>query len=175
MQYHVDTCVLYICHTEPRDIPESYFLDEELDADYEAFIMSLRNVSIQSSGSISDKISPQSSASKKKKKRKVSDRNDPGISPVSPVVSPEPSQENMCDRRNSLTPSDNSKNERLSPTVQITTSTPQRSRLSQKGHNGTMMNRRRLSDLFQSPDKEEVSVVASRSADSVLPNVPQRR
>lgn len=167
-------CILFIYYTEPRDIPESYFLDEELDSDYEAFIMSLRDISTQSSGGIADKISPQSSASKKKKRRKVSDRNEPGIPPVSPV-SPEPSQENMCDKRNSLTLSDSSKDDRLSPTIQIATSTPQRSRLSQKGHSGAMMNRRRLSDLFQPPEKEDVSVVASRSADSVLPNVPQRR
>lgn len=167
-------CILYIYYTEPRDIPESYFLDEELDSDYEAFIMSLRDISTQSSGGIADKISPHSSASKKKRRRKVSDRNEPGIPPVSPV-SPEPSQENMCDKRNSLTLSDSSKDDRLSPTIQIATSTPQRSRLSQKGHSGTTMNRRRLSDLFQPPEKENVSVVASRSADSVLPNVPQRR
>lgn len=144
-----------------------------MDSDYETFITSLKDVSIQSSGSISDKVSPQSSTSKKKKKRKTGDRNESGIPPVSPI-SPDLSQENMCGRQNSLTQSDGSKDEQLSPTAPMTSSTPQRSWMTHKGHNG-MMNRRRLSDLFQQPDKENVSVVASRSVDSALHNVPCRR
>lgn len=161
---------MYTAHCiEPQDIPESYFMDEELDSDYETFISSLKDISNQSSGGALDKISPQSSGLKKKRKRKAGDRNEQGV-PLSPI-SPDLSQENVCDRRNSLPPSD-SKEERLSPTVTVT-STPQRPQLSQKTHNGTM-NRRRLSDLFQQQDKD-ISVVASRSVDSALPNVPQRR
>ena len=160
-------------YIEPQDIPESYFLDEELDSDYDTFITSLKDISVQSSGGISDKVSPQSSASKKRKKKRTGDRNEPSVPPVSPV-SPEPSQENMYHRRSSLTPSDSGREEQMSPTVLVTSSTPHRSRLSQKGRNDTM-NRRRLSDLFQQPDKENTSVVASKSADSILPSVPQRR
>lgn len=168
-------CVVYrhcTCHSyiEPQDIPESYFLDEELDSDYETFITSLKDISVQLSGSASDKVSPQSSTSKKKKRKKTSDRNEPPVSPVSP----EPNQENMYRRQNSLTPSDSGREEQISPTVLVTSSTPHRSRLAQKGHNDTM-NRRRLSDLFQQPEKENTSVVASKSADTVIPNVPQRR
>ena len=165
-------CTPHLSYIEPQDIPESYFLDEELDSDYDTFITSLKDISVQSSG-ISDKVSPQSSASKKRKKKRAGDRNEPSVPPVSPV-SPEPSQENMYHRRSSLTPSDSSREEQMSPTVLVTSSTPHRSRLSQKGHNDTM-NRRRLSDLFQQPDKENTSVVASKSADSILPSVPQRR
>lgn len=158
---------------EPQEIPESYFLDEELDSDYETFISSLKDIAGQSSGSALDKISPQVAASKKKRKKKTGDRSDSSI-PVSPI-SPDPSQENIFNRQNSLPPSD-SKEERLSPTatIPVTSSTPQRSWLSQRSHNGTM-NRRRLSDFFQQPDKDNVSVVASRSADSVFPNLSQRR
>jgi len=146
-------------------------LDEELDSDFETFISSLKDISNQSSGSALDKISPQSSASKKKRKRKTGDRSEQGV-PSSPI-SPDLSQENVCDRRNSLPPTD-SKEERLSPPVTMTLSTPQRSQQSQKTRNNTM-NRRRLSDLFQQQDKEDTSVVASSSVDSVLSNVPQRR
>ena len=142
-------------------------MDEELDSDYETFITSLKDISVQLSGSALDKVSPQSSTSKKKKRKRTGDRN------VSPV-SPEPSQENMYHRQNSLTPSDGGREEQISPTVLVASSTPNRSRLTQKGHNDTM-NRRRLSDLFQQPDKENTSVVASKSADTVIPNVPQRR
>ena len=161
-------------YTEPQDIPESYFLDEELDSDYETFITSLKDISVQSSIGSADKVSPQSSStSKKRKKRRTGDRNEPIVPPVSPI-SPDPSQENMCPRRNSLTPSDGGKDEQLSPTILVNSSTPQRSRLSQKGHNNTM-NRRRLSDMFQQPDKA-ASVVASRSIDSALSNnLPPRR
>lgn len=144
-------------------------MDEELDSDFETFISLLKDASNhQSGGGISDKVSPQSSATKKRRKRKTSEKNELGVPSVS-SVSPDPGQENMYDRQNSLTP--DGKEERLSPTVLMTSSTPQRSRLSQLGHN-SMMNRRRLSDLFQQPDKDNVSVAASRSVDSTL---PQRR
>ena len=160
-----------IHHIEPQDIPESYFLDEELDSDYESFITSLKDISIQSSGGTSDKVSPQSSASKKKKRRKTGDRNELGISPTSPV-SPDPSQER--DKRNSLTQSNGSKEECVSPTIPVMLSTPQRSQVTQKSRNGKM-NRRRLSDLFQQSDKDNVPVVTSRSVDTVFPKLPQTR
>ena len=170
MLYTYIICSAHLSYIEPQDIPESYFLDEELDSDYETFVASLKDISVQSSGGASDKVSPQSSASKKKRKKRTSDRNEPPVSPISP----DPSQENMYHRRSSLTPSDGGREEQVSPTVLVTSSTPHRSRLSQKGHNNTM-NKRRLSDLFQQPDKENTSVVANKSADSVLSHVPQRR
>ena len=141
-----------------------------MDSDYETFITSLKDISVQSSGGASDKVSPQSSTSKKKKRKRTGDRNEPAASPVSP----EPNQENMYYRQNSLTPSDGGGEEQISSTVLVAPSTPHRSRLAQKGHNDTM-NRRRLSDLFQQSDKENTSVVASKSADTVITKVPQRR
>ena len=170
----INDLILHRSYTEPQDIPESYFLDEELDSDYETFITSLKDISVQSSVGGADKVSPQSSsASKKRKKRKAGDKNEPVVPPVSPI-SPDQSQENVCPGRNSLSPSGDRIDEQLSPTALVKSSTPQRSRLSQKGHNNTM-NRKRLSDLFQQPDKA-TSVVASRSVDSALSNnVPPRR
>jgi len=159
--------------TEPQDIPESYFLDEELDSDYETFITSLGESSSQLSIPSLDKVSPQSVASKKRKRKRNSDstsRSESGIttSPTSPGAC---QGATTSDRHASITETTPIKEDMMTPPAPVMASTPRRSRSSEKSVN---ISRKRLSDLFQTQDKENVSVTTSRSADTVL-TVPRGR
>ena len=163
-----------MCITDPQDIPESYFRDEELDSDYETFITSLGESSSQLSIPGIDKVSPQSAASKKRKRKRNSDSKSESGTTTSPT-SPGASQgATTPDRRGSLTDTTTpSKEDTMSPPAPVMASTPRRSRSSEKTVNGSM-NRKRLSDLFQPQDKQNASVTPSKSADAVL-TAPQRR
>lgn len=112
-------------------------------------------------------MSPQSAASKKRKRKRTSDsRSESGVttSPTSPGAS---QGATTPDRRGSVTETitPTKDDDTVSPPTPVMASTPQRSRSSKKCVTGSM-NRKRLSDLFK-PEKENTPVAPSKSTDAV--------